>query len=172
MTTTTIGKARTRRRRRKKSEENMEISSSIAKTLKRFAIPRSASSIDSFTTAKTPANSVLLPTEDNEKDSTPSSSHSQSSSSVTHKHPPLSYNQHVRARAARPYSEGNFPLDVIQLAADEPEAHPSKVSKDHRRTAGFMARERTYMTFPSSNSDPSIVTLSDECTREKVVDAT
>ncbi|CAF2793866.1 unnamed protein product [Rotaria sp. Silwood2] len=63
----------------------MEVSSKIAKTFKRFTIPRSTSSIGSFTTSNGTATSI----EQNSEELTPpSSSH--------HKHPPLSYAQHLR----------------------------------------------------------------------------
>ncbi|CAF4067008.1 unnamed protein product [Rotaria magnacalcarata] len=62
----------------------MEVSSTIAKTFKRFTIPRSTSSIGSFTTS----NGTAASREQNSVESTPQSSH--------HKHPPLSYAQHCR----------------------------------------------------------------------------
>ncbi|CAF0824742.1 unnamed protein product [Rotaria sp. Silwood1] len=64
----------------------MEVSSKIAKTFKRFTIPRSTSSIGSFTTS----NGTATNTEQNSEELTPPSSSSH------HKHPPLSYAQHLR----------------------------------------------------------------------------
>lgn len=67
-------------------KESMEVSSTIAKTFKRFTIPRSTSSIGSFTTS----NGTATSKEANSEASTPSTS-------SNHKHPPLSYAQHLRS---------------------------------------------------------------------------
>ncbi|CAF3523228.1 unnamed protein product [Rotaria sordida] len=64
----------------------MEVSSRIAKTFKRFTIPRSTSSIGAFTTSNGTATNIEQNTEEI---TPPSSSH--------HKHPPLSYTQHIRS---------------------------------------------------------------------------
>ena len=63
----------------------MEVDSTLDKTFKRCAIPRSTSSVDSFTTS----NNIAAELEPKSEDRIlPSSS--------PHKHPPLSYVQHFR----------------------------------------------------------------------------
>ena len=63
----------------------MEVGSTIVKTFKRFTIPRSTSSIGSFTTSNGTATSA----EQSLEEIPPSKPH--------HKHPPLSYVQHFRS---------------------------------------------------------------------------
>ena len=75
----------------------MEVTSTLSKTFKRFTIPRSTSSMGSFTTANGTATNVELEYEE----STPPSQSaafppSNGQSSSHHKHPPLSYIQHIR----------------------------------------------------------------------------
>lgn len=74
----------------------MEVTSSLSKTFKRFTIPRSTSSMGSFTTSNGTATNIELNFEDS---ATPPSSSSQTTDpppSNGHKHPPLSYAQHIR----------------------------------------------------------------------------
>ena len=74
----------------------MEVTSSLSKTFKRFTIPRSTSSMGSFTTANGTATNIELKFEES---ATPPSSSSQTTDPVPtngHKHPPLSYAQHIR----------------------------------------------------------------------------
>ena len=75
----------------------MEVTSTLSKTFKRFTIPRSTSSMGSFTTANGTATSAELSYEE----STPPSQSaeippSNGQPSSHHKHPPLSYFQHMR----------------------------------------------------------------------------
>lgn len=79
----------------------MEVSSTIAKTFKRFTIPRSTSSIGSFTTS----NGTASNKEQNSVESTPQSSH--------HKHPPLSYAQHFRP-IQQHHSQENLSGSIVQ----------------------------------------------------------
>ncbi|CAF3527658.1 unnamed protein product [Rotaria socialis] len=79
----------------------MEVSSTIAKTFKRFTIPRSTSSIGSFTTS----NGTAASREQNSVESTPQSSH--------HKHPPLSYAQHCRP-IQQHHSQENLNASTVQ----------------------------------------------------------
>ena len=72
-------------------KQPMEIRSTIAKTFQRFAIPRSKSSIGSFTIASSTGTTANM---NDTSDELPSSSSQHSSSN--HRHPPLSYNQHFR----------------------------------------------------------------------------
>ncbi len=69
----------------------MEVGATIVKTFKRFTIPRSTSSIGSFTTSNGTATSA----EQNLEEILPSPSKPPSLSH--HKHPPLSYVQHFRS---------------------------------------------------------------------------
>jgi len=74
----------------------MEVTSSLSKTFKRFTIPRSTSSMGSFTTSNGTATNIELKFEES---ATPPSSSSQTADIVPtngHKHPPLSYIQHIR----------------------------------------------------------------------------
>ncbi len=75
---------------KRKKKRNMEVGSTIVKTFKRFTIPRSTSSIGSFTTSNGTATSA----EQNLEDIPP---HSKPHSSSHHKHPPLSYVHHFRS---------------------------------------------------------------------------
>lgn len=75
----------------------MEVTSTLSKTFKRFAIPRSTSSMGSFTTSNGTATNI----EQKYEESTPPLSTTQITpsnghSSSNHKHPPLSYVQHMR----------------------------------------------------------------------------
>lgn len=75
----------------------MEVTSTLSKTFKRFTIPRSTSSMGSFTTANGTATNIE---QKYEESTTPSQSTQITSSnghlSSNHKHPPLSYVQHIR----------------------------------------------------------------------------
>jgi hypothetical protein len=75
--------------RKKEEKKSMEVGSTIVKTFKRFTIPRSASSIGSFTTSNGTATSAEQHLEEIPSSKPTSSSH--------HKHPPLSYVQHFRS---------------------------------------------------------------------------
>ncbi len=71
----------------------MEVTSTISKTFKRFTIPRSTSSMGSFTTSNGTATNIEKKyDESTPPQATPSNGHSTSN----HKHPPLSYVQHMR----------------------------------------------------------------------------
>jgi hypothetical protein len=103
----------------------MEVRSSIAKTFKRFTIPRSTSSIGTFTTSNGAASSN---TEQNLEEIT----------STHHKHPPLSYVQHTRSHHShqnltRPLSEDISSFMIrststdLHLSANEYTSKKSKV---------------------------------------------
>ncbi|UJR35762.1 hypothetical protein I4U23_028510 [Adineta vaga] len=78
----------------------MEVTSSLSKTFKKFTIPRSASSMGSFTTLNGTATNIEQKFEDLTTNQTiqapppPPPFNGQASSN--HKHPPLSYVQHMR----------------------------------------------------------------------------
>ncbi len=75
----------------------MEVTSTLSKTFKRFTIPRSTSSMGSFTTSNGTATNIEQKFDESTpptSQTTPSSGHSASSN---HKHPPLSYVQHMRS---------------------------------------------------------------------------
>jgi len=75
----------------------MEVRSSIVKTFKRFTIPRSTSSIGSFTTSNGTASNI----EQNPEEIT---------SSSNHKHPPLSYVPHFQSH----HSQHNLTISPSQ----------------------------------------------------------
>ncbi|CAF3468617.1 unnamed protein product [Rotaria socialis] len=71
----------------------MEVTTTLSKTFKRFTIPRSTSSMGSFTTTNGTATNVEQKFEESPSvQDPPSNGHSSSH----HKHPPLSYIQHMR----------------------------------------------------------------------------
>ena len=70
----------------------MEVTSSLSKTFKKFSIPRSTSSIGSFTTANGTATNVEQKFDETTSTQIPSFN----GYSSNHKHPPLSYVQHIR----------------------------------------------------------------------------
>ena len=85
----------------------MEVTSTLSKTFKLFSIPRSTSSIGSFTTS----NGTATNSEQKFEESTPLSSNGHSSSS-NHKHPPKSYIQHIRP--TQHLSQQNLSLSTQQ----------------------------------------------------------
>jgi hypothetical protein len=111
----------------------MEVSSTIAKTFKRFTIPRSTSSIGSFTTSNGTATNI----EPNSQESTPSH----------HKHPPLSYPQNFRP-VQQHHSQQNLAM---------PSPHQAKYQLPTRPLSGdmssFMVRS-TSTDFPSTSTTP------------------
>ncbi len=76
------------RRKKRDRERRMEVGSSIVKTFKRFTIPRSTSSIGSFTTSNGIASNIEQKSEG-------------ITSSSNHQHPPLSYVQHFRSHQSQ-----------------------------------------------------------------------
>jgi hypothetical protein len=70
----------------------MEVTSTLSKTFKRFTIPRSTSSIGSFTTSNGTATNAEQKFEELTTQIPPFNGHSSSH----HKHPPKSYVQHIR----------------------------------------------------------------------------
>lgn len=77
----------------------MEVTSTLSKTFKRFAIPRSTSSMGSFTTSNGTATNLESQLDDAYSEAQPIEvlpSNGHSSTSSVHKHPPLSYVQHIR----------------------------------------------------------------------------
>ena len=90
----------------------MEVTSTLSNTFKRLTIPRSTSSIGSFTTS----NGIATNIEQKFQESTPPQlTHAPPSnghSSSNHKHPPLSYVQHMRQ--AQHHSQQNLSLSSDQ----------------------------------------------------------
>ncbi len=101
----------------------MEVTSTLSKTFKRFAIPRSTSSMGSFTTANGTATNLEQKFDESTPPSsssaasqtTPSNGHSNSSN---HKHPPLSYVQHMRSMQHLTQQEQKYHLPTRPLSGD------------------------------------------------------
>ena len=74
----------------------MEVTSTLSKTFKRFTIPRSASSMGSFTTSNGTATNIEQKFEESASPQTAQAPPSNGHSASNHKHPPLSYVQHMR----------------------------------------------------------------------------
>ncbi|CAF2758487.1 unnamed protein product [Rotaria sp. Silwood2] len=74
----------------------MEVTTTLSKTFKRFAIPRSTSSMGAFTTTNGTATNVEQKLEELTSSQTTRDSSINGNSSSNHKHPPLSYVQHIR----------------------------------------------------------------------------
>jgi len=89
-------------RKKEKRKRRMEVGSSIVKTFKRFTIPRSTSSIGSFTTSNgTASNNEQKP----EEITLP----------LNHQHPPLSYVQHFRSH----HSQQNLTTSPIRPLSED-----------------------------------------------------
>jgi len=74
----------------------MEVTSSLSKTFKIFSMPRSTSSMGSFTTSNGTATNLEQKYDESTPPSTSQTTPSNGHSSSNHKHPPLSYVQHIR----------------------------------------------------------------------------
>lgn len=74
----------------------MEVTTSLSKTFKRFTIPRSTSSMGSFSTTNGTATNAEQKFDDLTSLQTMQDPSSNGHSSSNHKHPPLSYIQHIR----------------------------------------------------------------------------
>jgi hypothetical protein len=106
----------------------MEVGATIAKTFKRFTIPRSTSSMGSFTAS----NGTASNTEQNSEETT------------RHKHPPLSYVQHFRP-VQQHYSQQNLTVTPQQ----QKYALPTRpLSGD---ISSFMTRSGSSDFHPSAN---------------------
>ncbi len=140
-------------KRRKK--RRMEVGSSIVKTFKRFTIPRSTSSIGSFTTSNGTASNneqkleeITLP--------------------LNHQHPPLSYVQHYRSHHSqqnlttspiRPLSE-DISLSMIRSAStnfpsstNEYTTKKSKMDNNNNNRKSSIPRDISFDNLPNTFHD-------------------
>ena len=90
----------------------MEVTSTLSKTFKRFTIPRSTSSMGSFTTSNGTATNIEQKFEESTPSQTTQVTPSNGHSSSNHKHPPLSYVQHIRP--VQHHSQQNLSLSSQQ----------------------------------------------------------
>jgi len=116
----------------------MEVTSTLSKTFKRFTIPRSTSSIGSFTTANGTATSNIEQKFDESTPPqttqvTPSNGHSSSH----HKHPPLSYVQHMRPIQHLSQQNISIPSQEQQQQKKKYHLHTRPLSGD---ISSFMTR--------------------------------
>jgi hypothetical protein len=120
----------------------MEVTSALSKTFKRFTIPRSSSSMGSFTTS----NGIATNIEQKIEELTPSQlTHAPPSnghSSSNHKHPPLSYVQHMRP--VQHHSQQNLSLHSQQQQQEDQQPSQPKYHLPIRPLSGdissFMVR--------------------------------
>src|SRR5579871_6600513 len=96
----------------------MEVTSTLSKTFKRFTIPRSTSSMGSFTTSNGTATNLEQKFEESTlPQTTQPSSTTNGHSSSNHKHPPLSYIQ--RMRPVQHHSQQNLSLSSQQQEQEQ-----------------------------------------------------
>ena len=127
----------------------MEVSSTISKTFKRFTIPRSTSSMGSFTTSNGTATNVEQKFDDSSamqaEQIPPFNGHSTS----THKHPPLSYVQHIRP--VQHLSQQNLSLPS-QQQQDKEQKHPLPARPLSSDISSFMMRSASTDFHPSKET--------------------
>ncbi|CAF4774625.1 unnamed protein product, partial [Rotaria sp. Silwood1] len=118
----------------------MEVTTTLSKTFKRFAIPRSTSSMGSFTTTNGTATNVEQKFEELASSQTIRDSSLNGNSSSNHKHPPLSYIQHIRP--VQHHSHQN-----LSLSSQEQQ---EKQQKNHLPTRPLSGDISSFMTRSSS----------------------
>ena len=124
----------------------MEVTSTLSKTFKRFTIPRSTSSMGSFTTSNgTATNLEQKFDESTPSQTTPSNGHSASN----HKHPPLSYVQHMRPMQ-QISQKNSSPLSQQQQSKHHLPTRP--LSED---VSSFMTRSASSDFRPSNEYRPT-----------------
>ncbi|CAF1609675.1 unnamed protein product [Adineta ricciae] len=136
----------------------MEVTSTLSKTFKKFTIPRSTSSMGSFTTANGTATNVEQRFEELTTSQTipPPPAPFNGHSSSHHKHPPLSYVQHMRP--VQHHSQQNLSLSLQQQEQElqqqqQPQYRlPTRpVSSD---VSSFIVRSATTDFHPSNEYSP------------------
>lgn len=121
----------------------MEVTSTLSKTFKIFSIPRSTSSMGSFTTANGTATNL----EQKYDESTPPSN---GHSSSNHKHPPLSYVQHIRS--AQHHSQQNLSApSQEQQPQQQQQQQQSQKQKLHLPTRPLSTDVSSFMTRSASS---------------------
>lgn len=125
----------------------MEVTSTLSKTFKRFTIPRSTSSMGSFTTSNGTATNIEQKfDESTPPQTTPSNGHSASN----HKHPPLSYVQHMRPMQQQISQKNTSPLSQQQqkyqlptrpLSGDISSFMTRSASSDFRPSNEFLSND-------------------------------
>ena len=127
----------------------MEVTSTLSKTIKRFTIPRSTSSMGSFTTSNGTATNLESKLDESYASSQaiempPSNGHSSS----YHKHPPLSYVQHIRP--VQHLSQQN----LSSISSSQTQDHQQKFHLPARPLSGdissFMVRSSSIDFHPSN----------------------
>lgn len=114
----------------------MEVTSTLSKTFKRFTIPRSTSSMGSFTTSNgTATNLEQKFDETTPPQTTPSNGHGSASN---HKHPPLSYVQHMR-----PMQQQKYHLPTRPLSEDVSSFMTRSASSDFRPSNEYLPTDNT-----------------------------
>jgi hypothetical protein len=102
----------------------MEVTSTLSKTFKRFTIPRSASSMGSFTTSNGIATNIEPKFEESTPPQLTHAPPSNGHSSSNHKHPPLSYVQHMRP--VQHYSQQNLSQSLQQQEQQQQKYLPTR----------------------------------------------
>ncbi|CAF1452419.1 unnamed protein product [Adineta steineri] len=133
----------------------MEVTSTITKTFKKFTIPRSTSSMGSFTTANGTATNLEQKFEELTTNQLTQVPPYNGHSSSNHKHPPLSYVQHMRP--VQHLSQQNLSLSEQQQQQQQqqqPKHHMSArpLSGD---ISSFMVRSASTDFHPSNEYIPN-----------------
>ncbi len=128
----------------------MEVTSTISKTFKRFTIPRSTSSMGSFTTSNGTATNLEQNFDESTPPQTTQVTPSNGHSSSNHKHPPLSYVQHMRP--IQHHSQQNLSLSSQQQQEQQKYHLPIRpLSGD---ISSFMVRSASTDFHPSNEYIP------------------
>lgn len=130
----------------------MEVTSTLSKTFKRFTIPRSTSSMGSFTTSNGTATNLEQKFDESTPPQTTQVTPSNGHSSSNHKHPPLSYVQHMRP--IQHHSQQNLSLSLQQQQQEQQTYHlPIRpLSGD---ISSFMTRSASTDFHPSNEYIPT-----------------
>lgn len=128
----------------------MEVTSTLSKTFKRFTIPRSTSSMGSFTTSNGTATNLEQNFDESTPPQTTQVTPSNGHSSSNHKHPPLSYVQHMRP--IQHHSQQNLSLSSQQQQEQQKYHLPIRpLSGD---ISSFMVRSASTDFHPSNEYIP------------------
>jgi len=129
----------------------MEVTSTLSKTFKRFTIPRSTSSMGSFTTSNGTATNLEQKFDESTPPQTTQVTPLNGHSSSNHKHPPLSYVQHLRP--IQHLSQQN-----LSLSSQQQEQQQQKYHLPIRPLSGdissFMVRSASTDFHPSNEYIP------------------